>query len=110
MQAAGLGHMHLSEREAQIVELLARGLSNEQIGRRLTVSPHTVAYHLSAVTRRLALNNRAELVARCFVEGILERGHWPVRLRDGGACLACDWVPAQRAAGGRRTTVLAPAS
>ncbi|NHC47600.1 response regulator transcription factor [Motilibacter aurantiacus] len=94
--------MHLSEREAQVVELLARGFSNDQIGRRVGLSGHTVAYHVSAVTRRLALANRAELVARCFVAGILEQTSWPARLHDGGACPACDWVPGVRRAGSRR--------
>ncbi|NHC16334.1 response regulator transcription factor [Motilibacter deserti] len=102
MQAAGRGHTHLSEREAQVVELLARGFSNEQIGRRLGLSGHTVAYHVSAITRRLRLSNRAELVARCFVDGILEHASWPARLRAGGACPSCDWTPVHRATNGSR--------
>jgi DNA-binding CsgD family transcriptional regulator len=68
---------HLTGREVATVELVAAGLSNDQIGRRLNLSPHTVASYIMTAMRRLGAHNRAELVARCFVAGILDGSAWP---------------------------------
>ncbi|MFE6970445.1 LuxR C-terminal-related transcriptional regulator [Isoptericola sp. NPDC057653] len=51
----------LSDREQQVAELAADGLSNQQIARRLTLSVRTVENHLFRVFRKLAISHRAEL-------------------------------------------------
>jgi NarL family two-component system response regulator LiaR len=58
----GLGS-DLTERERQVLALLAAGLSNVEIGRRLTVSVSTVKYHLRGIYSKLGAANRAEAVA-----------------------------------------------
>jgi predicted ATPase/DNA-binding CsgD family transcriptional regulator len=54
----------LSPAELRVVELVAEGLTNPQIGERLFVSPRTVQAHLSHVFAKLAVSSRAELAAQ----------------------------------------------
>ena len=58
----GLGN-DLTESEREVLALLAAGLSNVEIARRLTVSPSTVKYHLRGIYSKLGAANRAEAVA-----------------------------------------------
>src|SRR6516164_9067066 len=53
----------LTNRERQIVEMVAEGLSNKEIGRRLDLSEGTVKVHLHNVYRKLGVNNRTALAA-----------------------------------------------
>ncbi len=57
----------LSRREHEILELLAGGLTDREIGESLTISVRTVETHVSNVLRKLDVRNRAE-AARRFVE------------------------------------------
>jgi len=50
----------LSEREREVLELIAAGSTNREIAQRLYLSPHTVKEHTSAVYRKLHARNRAE--------------------------------------------------
>jgi len=54
----------LTRREVQIAELAAEGLSNREIGARLSLSDRTVEHHLSAVFGKLGVRSRVELAAR----------------------------------------------
>ena len=78
---------HLTQRELDVLELVAQGLSNDQIATRLHLSTQTVAHHLSAMLQRLGSHNRAELVARGFAGGLLQIGVWPPA-RSGRRCIA----------------------
>ncbi len=53
----------LTPRELTVLGLLAEGLTSEAIGRRLTISPHTVNRHLEKVYRKLGTNNRVTTVS-----------------------------------------------
>jgi DNA-binding CsgD family transcriptional regulator len=50
----------LSPREVQILGLVARGLSNREIGRTLTISEHTAANHVRSILRKTGCANRTE--------------------------------------------------
>lgn len=50
----------LTARERQVLDLLAEGLSNRQIGERLFISIKTVSVHVSAVLRKLGVSTRTE--------------------------------------------------
>jgi len=52
----------LSERELQIIELVAAGLSNEKIAETLEISKRTVDNHISNILNKTATNNRVALV------------------------------------------------
>lgn len=54
----------LSQREREVVVLMAGGATNKEIAERLFLSPHTVKDHTSAVYRKLGVRNRAEAVRR----------------------------------------------
>jgi two-component system response regulator DesR len=61
----------LSEREHEVLELIAGGSTNREIAERLFLSPHTVKEHTSALYRKLAARNRAEAVQRAQRIGLL---------------------------------------
>lgn len=52
----------LTARERQVLELVARGLTNNEIGRRLGLSPKTIGRHRERIMGRLNLHSRTELV------------------------------------------------
>ena len=54
----------LTAREVEVLELLAEGLTNAQIARRLFLSPRTVDHHVSSVLTKLDASSRAEAVSR----------------------------------------------
>ncbi len=61
----------LSEREREVLDLIAVGSTNREIAARLFLSPHTVKEHTSAVYRKLNARNRAEAVQRAQRVGLL---------------------------------------
>ena len=54
----------LSDREREVLSLIARGATNREIAERLYLSPHTVKDHTSSLYRKLNVRNRAEAVQR----------------------------------------------
>ena len=56
----------LTERERQVIALIAEGLKNKQIAERLFISPTTVTHHLSSVYSKLGVSDRLELVVYAF--------------------------------------------
>ena len=54
----------LSEREREVLELMASGKTNKEIADLLFLSPHTVKEHTSALYRKLRVRNRTEAVRR----------------------------------------------
>jgi DNA-binding NarL/FixJ family response regulator len=59
----------LSEREAAVLEAVARGLSNREIGRQLWISEQTVKFHLRNVYRKLGISSRTEAARYAFRTG-----------------------------------------
>lgn len=60
----------LSDREREVLELLARGMSNSDIARTLVVSPKTVRNHVSNVFTKLHVADRAEAIVRARKAGL----------------------------------------
>ena len=66
----GDGYPALSEREIEVLGLLAQGKANKQIAAMLGISEHTVKFHVSSIFTKLNVTNRAEAVR----QGV--RGGW----------------------------------
>ena len=74
------GAEHLTGRQAEILCLIAAGLTAGQAAQRLSVATSTIEDHLRAMRQRTRTRNSVELVARAFAAGILVPGFWPPRL------------------------------
>lgn len=61
----------LTEREREIVALLAEGLSNRAAGERLGITERTVKFHVGEILARLGASNRAQAVAIAKARGIV---------------------------------------
>jgi two-component system response regulator DesR len=61
----------LTDRESEILALLAGGATNREIAAAIYLSPHTVKEHVSALFRKLGARNRAEAVLRAQRSGLL---------------------------------------
>jgi two-component system, NarL family, nitrate/nitrite response regulator NarL len=62
----------LSERERQVLEMIAEGMLAPEIGRRLYLSPATVKSHLQSLYEKLGVSDRAAAVAEAMRRGLLE--------------------------------------
>ena len=62
----------LTERECEIIRLLAEGLRNKQIGERLFISEITVRHHLTSIFNKLAVSDRVELLIYAYRNGIVD--------------------------------------
>ncbi|WP_246083015.1 response regulator [Nonomuraea diastatica] len=62
----------LTERETQVLRLLARGKTNDEIARTMFIAPSTVKTHVENVQRKLGARNRVELAARAWETGLVE--------------------------------------
>jgi DNA-binding NarL/FixJ family response regulator len=69
------GVASLTERERQIVALVAAGLSNDEIAADLVVSPLTAKTHVSRAMIKLGARDRAQLVVLAYENGLAEPGH-----------------------------------
>ena len=64
----------LTEREREVVALVAAGLSNDEIAARLVVSPLTAKTHVSRAMTKLAARDRAQLVVIAYSSGLADPG------------------------------------
>jgi DNA-binding CsgD family transcriptional regulator len=56
----------LSPRETEVLGMVARGFTNDQVARQLDVTVHAVKFHLRSINRKLGTGNRTE-AATAFV-------------------------------------------
>jgi DNA-binding NarL/FixJ family response regulator len=62
----------LSERQLQVLSLLAQGLSNRMIGQRLFLSEHTIRWHVQAILAALGASSRSEAVFVARQKGMIQ--------------------------------------
>ena len=65
----------LTEREVEVLRLVAQGLSNDEIAERLVVSERTVRTHVSHILNKLHLANRTQMALYAVREGIARLNH-----------------------------------
>jgi DNA-binding NarL/FixJ family response regulator len=61
----------LTDRESQVLQLLAQGFPNKQIALQLAISEHTAKFHVSAIYAKLGVTNRTEAVRRGVRLGLI---------------------------------------
>lgn len=72
--AAHLGDENLSEREVEVLTLVAAGNSNREIGARLSVTEETAKAHMKRIIAKLGANDRTHAVTLALARGILPAG------------------------------------
>ena len=60
----------LSDRERQVIQLICRGLKNQQIASQLCISESTVRHHLTSVYNKLGVSDRLELLVFAHRKGL----------------------------------------
>jgi two-component system, NarL family, nitrate/nitrite response regulator NarL len=61
----------LTAREVQVLELLAEGLPNKAVARRLGISDQTVKFHVASLSSKLGAANRTDAVRRAVRRGLI---------------------------------------
>jgi DNA-binding NarL/FixJ family response regulator len=62
----------LTDREVEILTELAKGFSNKEVGKRLEISPYTVAEHVKAIYKKMSVHSRSEAVSQAYRDGLLQ--------------------------------------
>jgi DNA-binding NarL/FixJ family response regulator len=70
-RAGGVGHTALTEREREVLGLVAEGLTNAAIADRLVVSVHTVRNHVANLSAKLGASSKLEALSIAVREGLL---------------------------------------
>jgi DNA-binding NarL/FixJ family response regulator len=73
----------LTERELEVLRLIARGLSNAEIGEKLYISDTTVKTHITHIFQKLDLRDRVQAVVFAYESGLLEAGAQATSSPDG---------------------------
>ena len=68
--------LNISDREMEIIKLIAEGLSNKEVADKLFLSTHTVTTHRKNIMNKLGLNNTAGLVLFAVRENLISPNHF----------------------------------
>jgi DNA-binding NarL/FixJ family response regulator len=63
---------HLTDREMEVLRLLARGNRNKEIAEALIISERTVKFHVGVIFQKLGVSNRAEAVSKAIQTGLVK--------------------------------------
>ena len=71
-RASALWPAGLTDREVEVLRLIARGRSNRQVAEQLVISPKTVGRHVENLYAKLGVSSRAAAAVRAMEHGLLE--------------------------------------
>ncbi len=74
--ASACGGLNISEREMEIIKLVAEGYSNKEVADKLFLSTHTVTTHRKNIMNKLGVNNTAGLVLFAVRENLVSPNHF----------------------------------
>lgn len=75
----------LSPREKDVLAEMAQGLSNDEIARKLFISPHTVKNHITRIYRKLGMDDRTRVALMAVRLGLVSLEAGDERATQGGA-------------------------
>jgi two-component system, NarL family, response regulator len=70
--AARMDKPILSDRERQVIDQMAKGKNNREIGAELNITEHTVRFHVNNVLSKLGANDRAHAIVLALRQGIVQ--------------------------------------
>jgi DNA-binding CsgD family transcriptional regulator len=90
----------LSNREAEVAELVSKGLSNKEVANQLFVTEKTVKFHLTNIYKKMNVKSRAQLIVWClphlgFVENEAQAAQARTEMAAAGASI--NTIPAGNA-------------
>ncbi len=71
-EAHGSEYPVLSEREVEVLQLMAKGSANKQIAADLSITESTVKTHVANIFQKLEINHRTEAVTKAMSQGIIK--------------------------------------
>lgn len=69
--AQGADHLSLSDREVEVLQLMAKGSANKQIAGDLSITESTVKTHVANIFQKLEVSRRTEAVTKAMSQGII---------------------------------------
>jgi DNA-binding CsgD family transcriptional regulator len=84
----------LSNREAEVAELVTKGLSNKEVANQLFVTEKTVKFHLTNIYKKMNVKSRAQLIVWCLPHlGFVEKEEKPA-IEQNNISMGSNSVPA----------------
>lgn len=59
----------LTKTQIEVAEFVVKGLDTKQIGERMFIQPHSVAFHVVALMRKFKVNSRYKLLCKLYEQG-----------------------------------------
>lgn len=101
----------LSNREAEVAELVSKGLSNKEVANQLFVTEKTVKFHLTNIYKKMNVKSRAQLIVWClphlgFVENETRQDQTVPAANNFNSAAATQTIPAGNATVGGTPTII----
>lgn len=85
----------LSNREAEVAELVTKGLSNKEVANQLFVTEKTVKFHLTNIYKKMNVKSRAQLIVWCLPHlGFVEKDEKPAVDNNASINMGIQAIPA----------------
>lgn len=85
----------LSNREAEVAELVTKGLSNKEVANQLFVTEKTVKFHLTNIYKKMNVKSRAQLIVWCLPHlGFVEKDEKPAVDNNANINMGIQTIPA----------------